>query len=458
MSVRADFGLFLTVAVVLHLIVLTLANLNPQDSAGASGGGAQAAAASENLAALIESWDAQPETEVPADQETIDPVEDTADAPEPMQSPEATETADQPTQEAPRPSELPDVDTPKIPTPQVPDTQIARAVPTEAPPLQVQQQEDATPVKIPALPIVPESPNSIQVDTRADEPEPDPNQAFQAPRSLTQAPPEPLETDAPRLETDTRPEIAALTPPEAAELPDQEPFQVPEEIVPEDTGPAPVIARLPTAKPELPDWMVAEQREAAKQAEARRQQRQQKKREKQRQQQQQQQRQQAKKEKKPQRQQTQQAQPAKPDKPAEQPSQAAEGAAKPSSGGSTGSQQQAALGAGTGTARQGTGYSAAAISSAKSRYISAVRRAIAKKKRYPKRARRRGITGRASIRLTLSADGQLLGVSLAKSSGSDLLDEAALKAARAVGRYPKIPKEMGRSKVSFTQPIGFVVK
>ena len=59
------------------------------------------------------------------------------------------------------------------------------------------------------------------------------------------------------------------------------------------------------------------------------------------------------------------------------------------------------------------------------------------------------------MRVTLGAGGQLLGVSLASSSGSDLLDNAALAAVRAVQRYPRIPKEMSRSKATIKFGINF---
>lgn len=50
---------------------------------------------------------------------------------------------------------------------------------------------------------------------------------------------------------------------------------------------------------------------------------------------------------------------------------------------------------------------------------------------YPERARRAGVTGVASVRILLAADGGVRAVELTASSGSRLLDEAALAAARA---------------------------
>jgi protein TonB len=50
---------------------------------------------------------------------------------------------------------------------------------------------------------------------------------------------------------------------------------------------------------------------------------------------------------------------------------------------------------------------------------------------YPDRARRAGIAGVVGVRIALAADGTVRAVELTASSGSRLLDEAALAAARA---------------------------
>jgi len=50
---------------------------------------------------------------------------------------------------------------------------------------------------------------------------------------------------------------------------------------------------------------------------------------------------------------------------------------------------------------------------------------------YPERARRAGVAGVVAVRILLAADGSVRQVELTASSGSRLLDEAALEAARA---------------------------
>lgn len=50
---------------------------------------------------------------------------------------------------------------------------------------------------------------------------------------------------------------------------------------------------------------------------------------------------------------------------------------------------------------------------------------------YPERARRAGVEGRVTVRLHISASGEVLTAQIAASSGSDSLDAAALQAAQA---------------------------
>ncbi len=50
---------------------------------------------------------------------------------------------------------------------------------------------------------------------------------------------------------------------------------------------------------------------------------------------------------------------------------------------------------------------------------------------YPERARRAGVEGRVTVRLHISAAGEVLTAQIAESSGSDSLDAAAMQAAQA---------------------------
>jgi protein TonB len=69
-------------------------------------------------------------------------------------------------------------------------------------------------------------------------------------------------------------------------------------------------------------------------------------------------------------------------------------------------------------------------------------------KRYPPLARRRGLSGTTIVAFRLAADGALARLSVEQSSGSSLLDEAALAAIREAA-----PFAIG--DCSFTLPLQF---
>ena len=64
------------------------------------------------------------------------------------------------------------------------------------------------------------------------------------------------------------------------------------------------------------------------------------------------------------------------------------------------------------------------------------RAAIDANKQYPYMAIKRRLEGSVSVICTIDTSGSIVSVSLGSSSGSDILDDAALDAARAVGSFP----------------------
>lgn len=110
---------------------------------------------------------------------------------------------------------------------------------------------------------------------------------------------------------------------------------------------------------------------------------------------------------------------------------------------------------GQGGAAQATSYAPAAIASARAEYMAAVQQAISRHRHYPRRAKRRRITGEVKVVITLSASGDLITAAIVGSSGADILDEAALQSVKAVGRYPEIPPEMNRDRAKITVPIRY---
>lgn len=120
---------------------------------------------------------------------------------------------------------------------------------------------------------------------------------------------------------------------------------------------------------------------------------------------------------------------------------------------------QAASGAG-GAAAAGNGgkSSAATAQGARAAELTAewgagIRARIERRKAYPRDGD--GAEGTVMLRLVVGADGTLVGVGVARSSGSEALDRAAVKAVQRAGRFPKAPRGLGQGEVSFTLPISF---
>jgi protein TonB len=57
-----------------------------------------------------------------------------------------------------------------------------------------------------------------------------------------------------------------------------------------------------------------------------------------------------------------------------------------------------------------------------------------------------GASGTVTVRLTVTRSGALADLSIAASSGNAALDEAALKAVRAAGRFPAAPEGLSQGR------------
>jgi protein TonB len=93
----------------------------------------------------------------------------------------------------------------------------------------------------------------------------------------------------------------------------------------------------------------------------------------------------------------------------------------------------------------------AAVSNYPGKVASQLRRAL----RYPREARREGIKGTVVVSFTISKNGSIGGVRIARSSGSALLDRAAGEAVQRAAPFRPIPDAAGRSKWSFSVPLAF---
>ncbi|OJF94349.1 cell envelope integrity protein TolA [Pararhizobium antarcticum] len=89
-----------------------------------------------------------------------------------------------------------------------------------------------------------------------------------------------------------------------------------------------------------------------------------------------------------------------------------------------------------------------------SNYKGKVRSKLARAFRYPSKARQ-GVTGVPWVRFTISASGAVRGLTISKSSGSPILDEAALSAVNRAAPFPPIPEGAGKNSWDFLIPMKF---
>jgi protein TonB len=88
-------------------------------------------------------------------------------------------------------------------------------------------------------------------------------------------------------------------------------------------------------------------------------------------------------------------------------------------------------------------------------YLREIRRLLEKHKDYPQMARRRNIQGVAVVVFTIAPGGQIVAARVSRSSGHDLLDEAAQHTIRRVGRFPPFPGELNRQQLAVEVPLVF---
>jgi periplasmic protein TonB len=101
----------------------------------------------------------------------------------------------------------------------------------------------------------------------------------------------------------------------------------------------------------------------------------------------------------------------------------------------------------------GAELSGRAAHEAIARYFSSLRSAVEAHKEYPQPARRRGREGTVIVHLLIARDGRLIEVGVARSSGERLLDDAAIKAARAAGAFPPAPPTLRADPISVEIPL-----
>ena len=123
-------------------------------------------------------------------------------------------------------------------------------------------------------------------------------------------------------------------------------------------------------------------------------------------------------------------------------------------------QSQAQKSAGTGGSAQAGNAGRAQVASRNKAQVaqqmtvwgSQIRSRIERQKRPPRGARGKG---RVVVRLTITRDGRVAGASVARSSGQQAFDTAALAAVSRAGRMPSAPAGLTDASYSFNLPIAF---
>jgi protein TonB len=89
-------------------------------------------------------------------------------------------------------------------------------------------------------------------------------------------------------------------------------------------------------------------------------------------------------------------------------------------------------------------------------FLRTIGRKIEKSKRYPKWAMDTGLEGKVVIRFTVLRDGSLgEEFLLVRSSGTEILDNAAIAAIKEAAPFPALPRSLGRERLQIELPMDF---
>ena len=88
-------------------------------------------------------------------------------------------------------------------------------------------------------------------------------------------------------------------------------------------------------------------------------------------------------------------------------------------------------------------------------WYSLVSAHLNRKKTYPREAKKAGQQGTPTVRFTVDRRGRVSNISIARSSGHELLDEATLSLIRRAAPLPAMPSSMGRETVTISLPIEY---
>jgi periplasmic protein TonB len=102
-----------------------------------------------------------------------------------------------------------------------------------------------------------------------------------------------------------------------------------------------------------------------------------------------------------------------------------------------------------------TGEEAVDIEGLLSAYRRALYSAVDSRKQYPLLARRGGMQGTVFLEVVINRDGRILRAELLQSSGHEVLDRAAMRLIRSMGKLPKPPTGLNFSEQTLQIPLRY---
>ncbi len=95
------------------------------------------------------------------------------------------------------------------------------------------------------------------------------------------------------------------------------------------------------------------------------------------------------------------------------------------------------------------------LSSAEELYLRNVRSILEANKTYPLLARKKKTEGKVYLRFVVESSGKVSDIAVAKSSGSEILDEAAVSLIKELGTLPSFPRDVPQKNWSMYLPLEY---
>lgn len=99
-----------------------------------------------------------------------------------------------------------------------------------------------------------------------------------------------------------------------------------------------------------------------------------------------------------------------------------------------------------------------ATEQARINYQDAVATLLSKAKRYPERALKRRITGQATVKIEINADGSLANFAIVRSTESDILDDEVRAMVDRAAPFPAFPADLRKQSIALIVPIAFSLR